>query len=99
MEIIESIMLDRTYSFWESLPWHEAPDWARWAAMDRRGGWFWYEDEPRDEDSYFMTCSGRIQQFFHVPYPAYWRMSVHHRPAQLAPLKFKAETYRVRLAA
>jgi hypothetical protein len=29
-----------------SLPWHEAPEWAMWAAMDEDGGWFWYDAEP-----------------------------------------------------
>lgn len=28
------------------LPWHEAPHWAMWAAMDSDGGWFWYNAEP-----------------------------------------------------
>jgi hypothetical protein len=29
------------------LPWHEAPHWAMWAAMDKYPhGWFWFEIEP-----------------------------------------------------
>jgi hypothetical protein len=29
------------------LPWHEAPDWAMWAAMDSDGTWYWYENDPK----------------------------------------------------
>ena len=28
------------------LPWHEAPDWAQWAAMDEDGEWWWYKYDP-----------------------------------------------------
>jgi hypothetical protein len=87
------------YLPWQPLPWPEAPDWAHWAAMDRHGGWFWYEQEPQDEDGYFITRTGRIQQFFHVPYPTYWRMSLHHRPEPSAALDLTAESYAINLAA
>ena len=63
------------------LPWHEAPHWAKWAAMDRTGNWFWYEEEPKDEDGYFTLSTGRIAQFSHLPCPLHWRMSLQHRPA------------------
>lgn len=26
--------------------WNDAPDWARWLAMDSNGQWFWYELAP-----------------------------------------------------
>jgi hypothetical protein len=65
---------------WQPLPWQAAPAWAQWAAMDRRGGWFWYEEEPQDEDGYFITQNGRVEQFSHTPYPVHWRLSLHHRP-------------------
>lgn len=29
------------------LPWHEAPTWAMWAAMDLDGDWWWFDAEPR----------------------------------------------------
>lgn len=71
---------------WSPLPWQEAPTWAQWAAMDRRGGWFWYESEPRAEDGYFNAHTGRVVQFFHPFYPSHWRLSLHHRPT--APTAF-----------
>ncbi len=42
---------------WQPLPCQEAPHWARWAAMDRTGNWFWYEEEPEEM---IMTCSMMI---------------------------------------
>ncbi len=26
--------------------WKDAPEWARWLAMDDDGEWFWFESEP-----------------------------------------------------
>lgn len=68
-------------SHWPSLPWNTAPHWAHWAAMDRTGNWFWYEDEPKDEDGYFHAVSGRVAQFTHLPCSSHWRLSLQHRPA------------------
>lgn len=28
-------------------PWHEAPEWAEWAATDSDGCWSWYEAKPK----------------------------------------------------
>lgn len=69
-----------TLSHWPSLPWQEAPHWAHWAAMDRTGNWFWYEDEPKDEDGYFHASTGKVAQFTHLPCPNHWRLSLQHRP-------------------
>jgi len=31
--------------------WEQAPEWARWAAQDKNGDWWWYEVEPEiDKD-------------------------------------------------
>lgn len=78
------------HTHWHALPWHEAPDWAHWAAMDRRGGWFWYEEEPLDEDGYFTATAGRIAQFTHCPYPSHWRFSLQRRPDYVASVFFSA---------
>ena len=65
---------------WQPVSWDWAPHWARWAAMDRTGNWFWYEDEPKDEDGYFHATTGKVAQFTHLPCPTYWRLSLQHRP-------------------
>lgn len=86
---------------WYPLPWHQAPTWAQWAAMDRRGGWFWYESEPHDEDGYFSAKVGLVAQFDHLPYPSHWRLSLHHRPKppislfSLADIQYVALTARI----
>lgn len=72
--------LNRQSSHWQPVPWQEAPHWAHWAAMDKTGNWFWYEEEPADEDGYFKANSGKVAQFTHLPCPSHWRLSLHHRP-------------------
>lgn len=84
---------------WQPCPWHEAPAWAQWAAMDRRGGWFWYEEEPHDEDGYFTANAGRVVQFSHTPYPTHWRLSQHHRPTPPVSFFSTAEAAYVALPA
>lgn len=27
--------------------WENAPEWAKWLAMDSRGDWWWYAEEPQ----------------------------------------------------
>ena len=51
------------------LPWHEAPKWANWAAMDSDGGWFWYDAEPSanpktDGVSGWKNEGRRVLEFF-----------------------------------
>lgn len=29
--------------------WDEAPEWAKWLAMDADGDWYWYLNEPKVE--------------------------------------------------
>ncbi|MEZ4713143.1 MAG: hypothetical protein R3A44_38495 [Caldilineaceae bacterium] len=73
-------ILHHPLPYWQSLPWHSAPRWAHWAAMDTNGRWFWYENTPTDEDGYFTAHTGRLEEFRHLPYPGYWRFSLQHRP-------------------
>lgn len=65
---------------WQPVSWDWAPHWAHWAAMDKTGNWFWYEEEPKDEDRYFAATAGKVAQFTHLPCPTHWRLSLHHRP-------------------
>ena len=47
-------------------PWQDAPDWARWAAQDIIGDWFWYEQEPYIEacGMWWVDC-GPMELFEH----------------------------------
>ena len=61
------------------LPWHEAPAWAMWAAMDRNGSWFWYDMEPSvlgDQWHY----AGRTCDIFDAPKHPDWAQSKQRRP-------------------
>lgn len=78
-------------SHWQPVLWQEAPHWAHWAAMDKTGNWFWYEEEPKDEDGYFKATSGKVAQFSHLPCPNHWRLSLQHRPAKEGFLFSSAE--------
>jgi hypothetical protein len=63
----------------QSLPWHEAPEWAQWAAMDKDGSWFWYDMEPSvlgDQWHY----AGRTCDIFDAPKHPDWTQSKQRRP-------------------
>lgn len=63
------------------LPWDEAPTWARWAAMDRDFGWWWYEDEPVMRIATWGTEPvGQNCESFAAPICPDWRKSKQARP-------------------
>lgn len=63
------------------LPWDEAPTWARWAAMDRDFGWWWYEDEPVMRISTWFTQSVGLKcESFAGPPCTNWKESKRKRP-------------------
>jgi len=33
--------------------WKDAPEWARWLAMDDDGSWWWYSIRPKNYGAYF----------------------------------------------
>ena len=64
------------------LPWHEAPSWINWAAMDSDGVWHWYYNEPRigSYQKYWTTSEGAWGVFNSEPHPD-WTQSKQRRPA------------------
>ncbi len=48
------------------LPWQDAPDWARYAARDVDGSWYWFEEEPDESCGYWHTDEGNVQRFTHA---------------------------------
>lgn len=71
-----------------SLPWHEAPEWAQWAAMDGNGSWWWYSNRPQaesnDGDAYWScmgdrNCRALLFKSSGLPSPD-WRDSLASRP-------------------
>jgi hypothetical protein len=57
--------------------WKDAPEWAKWLAMDYDGAWFWYADKPRlDPDGWAQTSELYKCAFA----PAPWKCSLQKRP-------------------
>lgn len=43
--------------------WKDAPEWARYAAMDNGGDWCWYETEPVfNGRACRWDCGGRVRE-------------------------------------
>jgi hypothetical protein len=61
------------------LPWHEAPHWAMWAAMDKHGTWFWYDSKPTAETGWW-SYAGRDCEIFEAPQHPDWTQSKQRRP-------------------
>lgn len=63
------------------LPWDEAPEWARWAAMDEDGDWWWYSEEPTIRSISYSPDNIRdaCLQFNHAMHTN-WRKSKQARP-------------------
>lgn len=61
-----------------NIDWNEAPKWARFAAMDDLGNWFWYENEPLRKSYYWESYGGRFK-FILTEQPK-WQESLTERP-------------------
>jgi hypothetical protein len=44
-------------------PWHEAPEWAEWAATDSDGEKTWFEEEPFLVKGVWMVITGECLSF------------------------------------
>ena len=56
-------------------PWHEAPEWARYAATDEDGKRWWYEEEPYLEDFDWVESEGNVSEIEND-----WENSLEERP-------------------
>lgn len=64
-----------------NLPWHVAADWARYAAMDKRGNWAFFEDKPVVcEDNNKWLSHWPCHYFSHQPFQGDWKDSLQERP-------------------
>lgn len=60
--------------------WSKAPDWARWAAMDDDGSWYWYKRKPKCIRGCFIDPeddSAAIQRTFATDF----RKTLQRKPA------------------
>lgn len=59
--------------------WKEAPEWAKWAAMNSDGKWYWYKEKPLALACSFNFENGAYIGFSHDSHPC-WRFSLEPRP-------------------
>jgi hypothetical protein len=57
--------------------WKDAPDFARYLAMDRDGEWYWYEEKPTIENNELWDAIGAHQL---ARCPPNWRDTLEERP-------------------
>lgn len=55
--------------------WKSAPTWAKFAAMDADGSWWWYEKEPTAGEVGWYNFGGGRCAAMSMPEP-YWRDSL-----------------------
>lgn len=41
--------------------WDEAPEWANWVAQDEDGEWWWFEDKPNFDDTFWAVADGKCE--------------------------------------
>lgn len=58
--------------------WKDAPEWARYLAMDEHGTWCWYEEEPLKLTHIWVDSDGQYS-YASLP-PSHWESSLEQRP-------------------
>jgi hypothetical protein len=64
--------------------WKDAPEWAKWLAMDDNGEWYWFIEKPTlldegDECGYWNAPFG---SYLHVEVGVDWKTTLEERPQQ-----------------
>ena len=60
--------------------WDNAPEWARYWAVDENGCCWWYENEPVIEDDYWTRSNNNTDVLSDDNVCVTWRESLHERP-------------------
>lgn len=63
-----------------NIDWTQAPPWARYAAMDEGGTWYWYTEAPKPYHGMWHAESGGFESF--NPCPVHWTQSLTERPTE-----------------
>ena len=68
-----------------NIPWKDAPEWAKWAAMDADGSWYWYDKQPHCDNANFgfewvLHKHGIRCEPINTMYPE-WSTSLTPRPS------------------
>ena len=65
------------------IPWHEAPSWANYVAMDADYQWWWYANEPdlnETESLWRITNTHDTCKRADIKVDCNWRTSLQKRP-------------------
>ena len=60
--------------------WKDAPDWAKWFAMDENGAWSWYEEKPCISGAEWDWRGDSRVLSAHLPEPEYFQETLESRP-------------------
>lgn len=61
--------------------WKDAPEWARWLAMDADGEWFFYEEKPSLGVKVWYPNGARpVSRLASPPASEKWKNSLEERP-------------------
>lgn len=63
--------------------WSDAPEWAKWLAMDANGEWWWFQRQPVTASEWRMERSpdGQLSEATPQPDPN-WRDTLEPRPTK-----------------
>ena len=64
-----------------TLDWTQAPPWAKYAAMDEDGCWFWYAERPRIPHPGWLPTCANFKSFDHASSPD-WTQTLTERPTE-----------------
>lgn len=59
--------------------WQDAPDWAKFRAMDKDGSWYYYKDKPWVADRNWQVKGRNVTMAPPIPFDGVWRDSLHER--------------------
>ena len=67
--------------------WSKAPAWANYAAMDKDGEWYWYENEPTPAAGLWVADPGsEFDRVYDIDHPD-WRTTLTTRPDAQPPTR------------
>jgi len=60
--------------------WKDAPEWAKWLAMDDGGEWTWFEVEPEVEEALRFWAEKPGTMFASAGYCSVWKHTKEEKP-------------------
>ena len=60
--------------------WKDAPEWAKYLAMDKNGAWWWYETEPHNTSNNWYPIGNVHYEMYTPSESEEWKKSLEKRP-------------------